>query len=311
MLNQQLALATEEAEASKAQSAEFQSQVSELEEQVETMKRLLELKDEELASMQQRLSTDTESVESEVTAAAKTGQEPLEETLTAAAAATDEADENMAAVDVTADKTRGIVNKLMDNPLLAGLGVLVAVLLGGFLWVSTRRKNHSGIFDDEITLEKHMASSAASGAKQERTPPVFEVNDTEQEQRHVSEPANDESDPLTEADVYLAYGRIQQAEDVLQAALATSPEDNAIRLKLLEVYHAAGNAAAFDREASDFRDGVTEEDAIWIQVASMGHALSPTNDLYRAAARHTIDASADSEMESMDIQQHPPDACRE
>jgi pilus assembly protein FimV len=195
----------------------------------------------------------------------------------------------------------------MDNPLLAGLGVLVAVLLGGFLWISTRRKNNSGIFDDEITLEKHMASNAASGTKQDNTPPVFEVNDTEQEQRHVSEPANDESDPLTEADVYLAYGRIQQAEDVLQAALATSPENNAIRLKLLEVYHAAGNVAAFDREASDFRDGVTEEDAIWMQVASMGHALSPANDLYRAATLDATESSADSEMEPMDNQQRPPD----
>jgi pilus assembly protein FimV len=307
MLNQQLALATEEAEANKAQSAEFQSQVSELEEQVETMKRLLELKDEALANMQQRLSPDTGSAAPEVTAAAEAEQEQVDEALSAAATASDEVEEKMAAVDETGDKNRGIVNKLMDNPLLAGLGVLVAVLLGGFLWVSTRRKNNTGIFDDEITLEKHMASNAASSTKQDNTPPVFEVIDTEQEQRHDSEPANDENDPLTEADVYLAYGRIQQAEDVLQAALATSPENNAIRLKLLEVYHAAGNVAAFDREASDFRDGVTEEDAIWMQVASMGHALSPANDLYRAATLYATESSADSEMEPMDNQQRPPD----
>jgi pilus assembly protein FimV len=310
MLNQQLALATEEVEASKAQSAEFQSQVSELEEQVETMKRLLELKDEALANMQQRLSPDTAdtgSAASEVTAAAEAEQELVDEALTATATASDEVEEKMAAVDKTGDNNRGIINKLMDNPLLAGLGVLVAMLLGGFLWVSTRRKNNSGIFDDEITLEKHMASNAASATKQDHKPPVLEVNDTEQEQRHVSEPANDESDPLTEADVYLAYGRIQQAEDVLQAALATSPENNAIRLKLLEVYHAAGNVAAFDREASDFRDGVTEEDAIWMQVASMGHALSPANDLYRAANLNATEASAVSEMEPMDNQLPPPD----
>jgi pilus assembly protein FimV len=213
---------------------------------------------------------------------------------------------NDVAMNAAGDESRGIVNKLMDNPLLAGLGVLVAILLGGFLWASTRQKSRTGIFDDEMTLEKHMAR-AASSAKKDRAPPVIEVKEKEPEITPASEPAHDDSDPLTEADVYLAYGRIQQAEDVLQAALATSPQDNAIRLKLLEVYHAAGNVAAFDREASDFRDGVTEEDAMWLQVTSMGHALSPGNPLYRAATLQAESADADLDMDSMHHQDHSLD----
>ena len=209
------------------------------------------------------------------------------------------------------DDSRGIVNKLMDNPLLAGLGVLVALLLGGFLWSSTRQKNHSGIFDDEMTLDKHL-SGTASGRKKDSTAAVIEVSDSEPEQPLDSEPATDDSDPVTEADVYLAYGRIQQAEDVLQAALAASPDDSAIHLKLLEVYHAAGNVAAFNREASDFREGVKEEDAVWMQIASMGHALAPDNDLYRAVAIHTADANIDfdmdlSNMENLADQDRPLD----
>ena len=86
LLNQQLALATEEAETSKAQSAEYQSQVSELEEQVETMKRLLELKDEELASMQQRLSADADNTAVE---SGETVEEDMDETMPVEAAATD------------------------------------------------------------------------------------------------------------------------------------------------------------------------------------------------------------------------------
>ncbi len=314
ILNQQLALATEEAETSKARSAEYQSQVTELEEQVETMKRLLELKDEALASIQQRLSDgiDNEAVAAGETAPEEAAQETLDETRPAEATATEPVDEDAPVMDKAADEARGIVNQLMDNPLLAGLGVLVAMLLGGFLWTSTRKRNHTGIFDDEVTLEGRMAS-AATGSRQERTPPVFDVNDTEPEQpaQAASEPANDESDPLTEADVYLAYGRIQQAEDVLQAALASSPGDSAIRLKLLEVYHAAGNVAAFDREASDFREGVTEEDAAWMQVASMGHAMSPGNELYRAAAIDTADPDSDHDTglhEMEGPQDHPGDA---
>jgi pilus assembly protein FimV len=298
ILGQQLALATEEAETSKAQSAEYRSQVSELEEQVETMKRLLELKDEELASIQQRLSEDTDSETAEAMEAAKLD---MDETLPVEAEATDSSVAEMPVTDQEADEPRSILNQLMDNPLLAGLGVLVALLLGGFLWFSTRKRNPSGIFDDELTLEKHMASVAAT-SKQERTPPVFDVSDTQSAQQAAAEPANDDSDPLTEADVYLAYGRIQQAEDVLQAALAASPEDSAIRLKLLEVYHAAGNVAAFDREASEFRGSVTEEDPGWVQVASMGHAMSPGNDLYRAAAApDTADASTDYDIDLPEV----------
>ena len=313
LLNQQLAMATEEAETSKVQSAELQSQVSELEEQLETMARLLELKDEALASMQQQLAADAaaepaeaapEEVELEIV------DETAEEAIAEEATAEDVSGEAAAMVE-NGDDSRGIVNKLMDNPLLAGLGVLVALLLGGFLWSSTRQKNHSGIFDDEMTLDKHL-SGTASGSKKDSTAAVIEVSDSEPEQPLDSEPATDDSDPVTEADVYLAYGRIQQAEDVLQAALAASPDDSAIHLKLLEVYHAAGNVAAFNREASDFREGVKEEDAVWMQIASMGHALAPDNDLYRAVAIHTADANIDfdmdlSNMENLADQDRPLD----
>ena len=304
LVNQQLALAAEEAEASKAQSTELRSQVSELEEQVETMARLLELKDDELAGMQQKLAADA-TAEAVEPASEEAEPEMLDET--AEEATVEEVSTEMQAMAEDNDGPRGIVNKLMDNPILAGAGVLVALLLGGFLWSSTRKRNHSGIFDEEMTLDKHM--SAVSGDS-ERTAPVLNVNDPEPEPEQAlkSEPANDDSDPVTEADVYLAYGRIQQAEDVLQAALATSPEDNAIRLKLLEVYHAAGNVAAFNREASDFRDGTTEEDTVWLQIASMGYALSPDNDLYRAASTRGADANLDFDMDLADMEnQAAPD----
>ena len=304
LLNQQLALAAEEAETRKVQSTELRSQVSELEEQVETMARLLELKDDELAGMQQKLAADAtaEAVEPASEEAEPVTMDEIAEEATAEEVATE-----IQAMAEERDGSKGIVNKLMDNPMLAGAGVLVALLLGGFLWSSTRKRNHSGIFDDEMTLDKHM--SAVSGdSEKDSTSPVVSVNVLDAEQTLDSDPANDDSDPVTEADVYLAYGRIQQAEDVLQAALAKSPEDSAIRLKLLEVYHAAGNVAAFNREAGDFRNGVTEEDTVWLQIASMGYALSPDNDLYRAASTRSADADLGFDMDLADMEsQAAPD----
>jgi pilus assembly protein FimV len=301
-LNQQLALANEEAAASKAQTAEYQSQVSELEEQVETMKRLLELKDEELASMQQRLATEVPDETVVVDSVPSEDAEITDQAMETAPEAVETEELPVAedvAVAIEEDTTpRNLVNTLMDNPLLAGLGALVALVLGGVLLSFLRRKRHAGLFDDELTLEKQMELRAGEGI-QKQVPQPLDVEEQEPDIEHqVVQGTGDEGDPLTEADVYLAYGRIQQAEDVLQAALASSPDDNAIRLKLLEVYHAAGNATAFDREASDFRDGVTEEDAMWMQVASMGYAMSPDNNLYRAAAMPSNDVVREIDMDS-------------
>ena len=299
-INQQLAMANEEAAASRAQTEEFKSQVSELEEQVETMKRLLELKDEELASMQQRLASEAAD---ETLVADNAPAEETETTEAIAETAAEDveteaplAEEALVAIEEDTEP-RGILSTLTDNPMLAGLGALVTMLLGGILWSSMRRRKHSGLFDDELTLEKRMEGHAGADGQQQIPQPLDVDEHAADNDNQVDQDSVEEGDPITEADVYLAYGRIQQAEDVLQAALAGSPDDNAIRLKLLEVYHAAGNATAFDREASDFRDGVTEEDAAWIQVASMGYAMSPDNNLYRAAADHSNDVTREVDMD--------------
>ena len=285
-LNNQLAMAAEEAEASKAESQELTTRVMELEEQIETMKRLLELKDDALADLQQQASPETVA-EVVATAEIETSETTDEiEILDSDGQPVEEMAEEIIVEDeavdaaVLAAEPRGIVNKLKDNPLLAGLGVLVALLLGGFVWSSVRQKGDQGIFNEEMTLEKHMATDVAM--RSEHRAPVVDFDEQVPAEEVVPAQGVDESDPVTEADVYLAYGRIQQAEDVLQAALEKAPDNAELRLKLLEVYHSGGNVSAFDREASDFRDTVAEDDSEWLRVATMGFALSPDNDLYRA-----------------------------
>jgi pilus assembly protein FimV len=294
-LEQQRALADETAEANRAQSEELQSRVTELEEQLATMKRLLELKSDQLASIQNKQAT----AETEDTTSAPEAEEPVAPT---AADATAQDSVESAVEPDASNKTLefgSIVNKLMDNPILAGLGVLVAMLLGGFLWASTRRKENHSIFDDEMTLEKRL--EVEKPPRESKPQPTVDVNEAFQAPVHGSNTHDsDEGDPLTEADVYLAYGRIQQAEDVLQAAIEKVPDDPALRLKLLEVYHAGGNANAFDREASDFRDTVTEEDPAWLRVATMGYELSPKNELYKSCAANINNLDFDMDLTGMD-----------
>lgn len=290
-LSQQLALVSEEAEANRAQADELQSRVEELEQQIVTMKRLLELKNDELASMQQQAMSEPAT---EIEAAPIA--EPVAEATPEPAAA------SPAEAEATSEASRGIVNRLMDNPLLAGLGVLVAMVLGGILWASTRQKNNHGLFDEEMTFDDQLAR--AGDTEPETPAPV--VADTEVYESPVPEPAPPArqpataGDPLTEADVYLAYGRIQQAEDVLQTALQNTPNDRLLRGKLLEVYHQAGNAAAFASLAGEYRDSVTEDDSEWPRIAAMGRELSPDNELFHVAGQGQSEGEFDIDMSGME-----------
>jgi pilus assembly protein FimV len=283
-LRQQLTLATEEAEAGRAQSQELQSRVGKLEEQVTSMQRLIELKDEQLANLQNRLAAQNQTPPANT--ADKTSSE-------AQAPASDEmaapgetlARKTLAANGRNDAKPEGIVDRLLDNPVLAGLGVLVAMILGGFLWASTRHRKTEDIFNEEPTLANQM--SAVRNDEPPVRPRVAVSDDTVFSDLSASDmgplQGDDASDPLTEADVFIAYGRVQQAEDVIKSALHGNPDRRDLKIKLLEIYHAAGNTAAFDVQAAMFRETVGEDDPDWRSVADMGYELSPANPLYQAA----------------------------
>lgn len=90
----------------------------------------------------------------------------------------------------------------------------------------------------------------------------------------------DEVDPVAEADVYMAYGRDAQAEEILVEALRKDPHRTAIHAKLLEIYSNRKSLKQFDTLASELyaqTGGVGPE---WEKVAAMGAALDPANPLY-------------------------------
>jgi pilus assembly protein FimV len=121
-----------------------------------------------------------------------------------------------------------------------------------------------------------------------------------------------DGDPVTEADVYLAYGRIQQAEDVLLAALQAKPDNADARLKLLEVYNTGGNTAAFDQSAAAFHEMFGETDERWQKIATMGLAMSPHNALYGGSAPAAEEgAEFDMDLSGLEDVKPQPDAAAE
>src|SRR5206468_5401267 len=102
----------------------------------------------------------------------------------------------------------------------------------------------------------------------------------------------DEVDPVAEAEVYIAYGRDAQAEEILKEAMARDKNRHEIALKLLEIYHARKSATAFETVAKELKSAVGENHPLWQKAAAMGAQIDPNNPLYQGADRGTATYSA-------------------
>ena len=88
-------------------------------------------------------------------------------------------------------------------------------------------------------------------------------------------------DPVAEADVYLAYGRDLQAEEILKEALRTNPQRVAIHSKLLEIYAKRRDAKAFELVAAEAYSLTHGDGPEWEHICELGQELDPSNPLYQ------------------------------
>ncbi len=95
-------------------------------------------------------------------------------------------------------------------------------------------------------------------------------------------------DPVAEADVYMAYGRDAQAEEILQDALKADPARAAIHLKLLEIYAQRRNNRQFETVASELFARTGGQGRDWEKAAALGRRLDPENPLYATEPGETV-----------------------
>jgi pilus assembly protein FimV len=88
-------------------------------------------------------------------------------------------------------------------------------------------------------------------------------------------------DPVAEADVYLAYGRDLQAEEILKEAMRSSPDRMAIRTKLLEVYAKRRDTKGFELLATQLYALTRGEGEDWAKAQELGVQIDPDNPLFR------------------------------
>lgn len=193
----------------------------------------------------------------------------------------------VAAVEAPAESTENWFTPLLANPLYWG-GALVALGLGGALWWmmaggSGRRRKTGTALDDSImsggdVRPTSVIGGAASGGSINTGDTSFL---TDFSQAGLGTIDTHDVDPIAEAEVYMAYGRDAQAEEILKEAISKNPDRPEVRVKLLEVYAARRNTAAFESVAGELYAALgNKQSPLWDKACEMGRSIDPTNPLY-------------------------------
>lgn len=176
-----------------------------------------------------------------------------------------------------------LIDELTDNPLvLPGLGVLLALLAGLGFYRFKKRSDQAA--DDSSFLENRPQPDSFFGASGGQRIDTSEGGNAAGSSMVYSpnqlEAAGD-VDPVAEADVYLAYGRDFQAEEILKEALRTNPSRVAVHAKLIEIYAKRGDLKAFEIIAA-LAFSITNGNGLeWAYICEMGHDLDPSNPMYQ------------------------------
>lgn len=203
----------------------------------------------------------------------------------------------VAAPTVPADAS--LVATLMQNLAYVG-GGLAGILLLALLAIKARQRRKAMADSGDTSSDDGVM--VASTLRPETLPPSMFSPATENTTQSPGMPAESsiltdfsrlglgtidtqEIDPIAEAEVYLAYGRDAQAEEILREALVKMPGRQDILQKLLDIYHARGDAANYEAIARQLKAVVAgDDDPVWTKAAATGRQIDPENPLYATGA---------------------------
>jgi pilus assembly protein FimV len=185
----------------------------------------------------------------------------------------------------------GLFNKymsmLLDDPMLLGAGVAVLLGLGGLgMFAARRAKGTQGT--QKKSSKKVEEVGSATGSWRTPVAPSPDTGDfTQSSAPSVSASAAapmsvaaamDDVDPISEADLFLNFGRDAQAEEILKDALSKNASNVQVKLKLLSIYVNRKDSNSFSKYAQEIKD--SGDAAAWERAAVMGRELDPSNPTY-------------------------------
>lgn len=167
----------------------------------------------------------------------------------------------------------------LDNyGFLLGLGALLALLGGLALFRARQRRNESrpSAFMDSLVQADPMYGS--SGGQRIDTREKDSGDSTMGFSPSQLDAAAD-VDPVVEAEVYLAYGRDVQAEEILKEAMRTYPTRVSIHVKLAEIYAKRRDTKSFEAASSQVAALTQSTGPDWAHVQSLRQQLDPSTVL--------------------------------
>ncbi len=281
------------AAAAAAVATESTQRLSALQSEIAEAKRLLDLKNAELAQLQAQ--TTPSSAEATVTPVA------TEAGATTAAAVKPVTKAPDAAV---AKDDSGLWAWLMNNILFVLVAVAVLVLFVGVLVTRSRREPEQE--EPEDFIEPAPSSASAVPRTGNNLPPRSTILVEESHAPHVEAskaapssqraiddtmsaegPLNlDTADPVKEAEFHLAYGLYPQAADVLVRAIAHEPQRRELKYKLREVHFVAGDKAAFVALAHELsRKSAQDAEGLWEQALIMGRQIAAEDPMFVSSGK--------------------------
>lgn len=309
-LRDQLAAAQEEADRASRENAELNSRLGDLERQLATLQRLLELKDDQLATLQGQMG--------EAPATPAQQAEP--------ATPTPVADDG----------------GLLDNPLIRygliilALLIVLVLVLRRFSQNKTEAAFESARFEDEESNydgDQDFADDAEEEDDPGHTTVIIEPRKKDDVAPVENEAAGDEDfedlddlladdneadteddlemsqpvppveaetdDALAEADIYVAYGRYEQAAQMLRGAIAKEPNRSDLRIKLLNVYLEIRDQSNFMREFEAL-EALGDQDAI-AEVKESMSAVEGVSDWLRGHSGATPSGVDDSGLDDLNF----------
>ncbi len=184
-----------------------------------------------------------------------------------------------------------------DNPMALGLGALAIALLGGYgaYRFSKRAKKDSG---ETSFLESRLQPDSFFGASGGQRIDTRDAGGASSSMSYSLSQldAIGDVDPVAEADVYLAYGRDLQAEEILKEAMRSNPDRMAIRTKLLEVYAKRRDTKGFELLATQLYALTHGEGEDWAKAQELGAQIDPDNALFKPGGTPSMMKSASGEM---------------
>ncbi|MFC3116938.1 FimV/HubP family polar landmark protein [Cellvibrio fontiphilus] len=253
-LESELAATLEELDKTKSENTELGSRVKDLEAQIETMERLVAVSNEKLRALQVAAGQEPAKPDSAPAEIAQVSSAALQESALSSAAAAVQpplpAAPKPKPVVQQPKPEPSLVESVTSNPLLLALAGLGVLGVGGAAYAYRRRKEQQEQQHNED--ENQFTVDESLGEQDE--PSFHENNDISEEiDSSLFEDDSERTavaetgDVVGEADIYIAYGKLDQAEEMLINALEKDPNSTDIRMKLLEVYAQQQNAPSFDK----------------------------------------------------------------